>query len=225
MKTCIIIPTYNEARAISNIIEEIKRQGQNLEILVIDDGSSDNTAQIAKDRGATVLKNPINEGKGASLMKGFNYALRNGFDAVLTMDGDGQHSPSDIAHFIDLSNHSNSAVLIGNRMSSPRNMPWLRLATNKCMSWFISKLVKQNIPDTQCGFRLIKKDTLEKLNIKSRKYEVESEILIKASRLGFKIESLNIKSIYSGEKSQINPIVDTLRFFRFILKEIWTMQS
>lgn len=223
MKICVIIPTYNEASAINNLIGEIRQLGQDLEILVIDDGSTDFTAQIARERGATVLKNSTNEGKGVSLVKGFNYALSRGFDAVITMDGDGQHAPSDIAHFINLANHSNSSVLIGNRMSLPRNMPLLRLMTNKCMSWFISSIARQNIPDTQCGFRLIKKDALEKLNIKSRKYEIESEILIKASRLGFKIESLAIKSIYSGEKSQINPVVDTLRFFRFIFKEIWIM--
>ncbi len=89
------------------------------------------------------------------------------------------------------------------------------------MSWLTSKIIKQKIPDTQCGFRLLKKDVLKALNLQTHKYETESEVLIKASRLGFKIESVPIETVYSGEKSQINPIVDTLRFIRFILKELW----
>jgi hypothetical protein len=92
------------------------------------------------------------------------------------------------------------------------------------MSWLISKVAKQKIPDTQCGFRLIKREVLEKLNLKTVKYETESEIIIQASRLGFKIESVPIKTIYGGEKSQINPFIDTLRFMRFIIKELWTMR-
>jgi len=217
MKTCVIIPTYNESRVIAELTREIRQQ--NLEVVVVDDGSCDNTAQIAADNGAIVLRNPNNEGKGASLIKGFHYALSKDFDAVITMDGDGQHEPADILYFMRLAQYSNSAILVGNRMTKTKNMPLLRLLTNKLMSWFISFVARQKVPDTQCGFRLIKKDLLEKLNLRTSKYEVESEIIIKASRLGFKIESVPIKTIYSLEKSQIHPIIDTLRFFRFIVKE------
>jgi len=223
MKTCVIIPTYNEARSIGDLISQILKL--DLEAVVVDDGSGDATSQIAKDNGAVVLRNETNEGKGASLIKGFHYALENNFDAVITMDGDGQHLPSDIPYFLRLAKYSDSAIFIGNRMNKPRSMPWVRLSTNKFMSWFVSKIARQYIPDTQCGFRLIKKDVLNKLILNTRKYETESEILIKASRLGFKIESIPIKAIYADEKSQINPLVDTLRFFGFIFREIWTIQS
>ena len=104
-------------------------------------------------------------------------------------------------------------------------MPFIRVLTNKIMSGLISKITRQNVPDTQCGFRLIKRPVLEKINLKTSKYETESEILIKASRLGFKIESVPIKTVYSGEKSQINPFVDTLRFIKFLFRELWTLQS
>jgi GT2 family glycosyltransferase len=93
------------------------------------------------------------------------------------------------------------------------------------MSWLISGIARQKIPDTQCGFRLIKKEALEKLQFKTFKYETESEMLIKASRLGFKIESVPIKTIYQREKSRINPFIDTLRFIRFMVKELWTTRS
>jgi glycosyltransferase involved in cell wall biosynthesis len=222
MKTCVVIPTYNEAKTIGEIVRQIREL--NLEVIVVDDGSQDNTFQIAKNNYATVFRNEDNQGKGASLIKGFQYAKDNNFDAIITMDGDGQHESSDIPYFIRLAKYSPSGFFIGNRMSRPKSMPAVRLLTNKFMSWLISKVAKQKIPDTQCGFRLIKREVLEKLNLKTVKYETESEIIIQASRLGFKIESVPIKTIYGGEKSQINPFIDTLRFMRFIIKELWTMR-
>ena len=98
-------------------------------------------------------------------------------------------------------------------------MPLLRIITNRFMSLIISAFARQYIPDTQCGFRLVKKEVLQKITLSTSKYETESEILIKAARLGFKIEFVPIKTIYSGQKSQINPFVDTLRFLRFITLE------
>ncbi len=222
MKICIVIPTYNEAKTIASIIRKIRQQ--ELEVVVIDDGSLDNTYEIAKDNGAIVLRNENNEGKGASLIKGCHYAQDRDCDAVITMDGDGQHLPEEIPYFIRLAKYSNSGIFIGNRMFKIKNMPFVRVFTNKLMSWLISFVAGQSIPDTQCGFRLIKKEVLEKINLKTSKYETESEIIIKASRLGFKIESVPIKTIYSGEKSQINLVIDTLRFIKFIARELWTMK-
>lgn len=220
MKTCVIIPTYNESNSIAKLVREIKKQ--NLEIVIIDDGSSDNTAQIAENNGAVVLRNKTNQGKGASLSRGFNYSLESGYDAVITMDGDGQHLPEDIPYFMRLAKYSDSGIVIGNRMQKSKSMPLERIFTNKFMSWLISLIAKQTIPDTQCGFRLIKKNVLEKVRLFTTKYETESEILIRGSRLGFKIESVPIKAIYMGEKSSINPLVDTIRFIKFIIKELWT---
>lgn len=220
MKICVLIPTYNEAKEIFGLIKKIR--GQNLDVFVVDDGSTDNTAQIAEDNGAAVLRNKNNEGKGASLVKGFRYALDRNYDAVITMDGDGQHLPEDIPHFIDLARSPENQILIGNRMQATKSMPWVRILTNKFMSWLISGLTHQDIPDTQCGFRLIKKELLAKLNLRSNKYEIESEMLIRASRLGKKIVSVPIKTVYMNEVSRINPFIDTLRFFRFVIKELWT---
>jgi glycosyltransferase involved in cell wall biosynthesis len=223
MRTCVIIPTYNEARGIAGLVKEIRLQ--NLDVLVVDDGSSDNTAQIARECGAITLRNENNEGKGASLIKGFNYALANGYDAVITMDGDGQHLPEDIPYFMRLAKYSDSAIFIGNRMQRTKTMPFVRVVTNRFMSWLLSCLTKQRIPDSQCGFRLIKKEVLKSVTLVTSKYETESEILIKGSRLGFKIEAVPIKTIYRKEKSQINPLIDTVRFIRLIIRELWTTRS
>ena len=217
MRICVIIPTYNESRAIADLINQITKLG--LEVIIVDDGSVDDTVKIATACGAKVLANLKNMGKGASLIKGYNFALQCGFDAVISMDGDGQHSCDDLLTFIQKAQTSQSALIVGNRMGMTRGMPVLRLITNFLMSKFISLIVKQNIPDTQCGFRLVKKELLGKIDLSTSKYETESEVLIKAAHLGFKIESIPVKTIYFGGKSQINPLVDGLRFLRFMILE------
>lgn len=223
MRTCVIIPTLNESKKIGQLVKDIL--AYNIDVVVVDDGSVDNTSPIAKESGAVVLRNEVNLGKGASLRKGFDYALANGYDAVVTMDGDGQHLPSDLPYFIRLAENSDKGILIGNRMAKTKNMPMTRIVTNKFMSWLISKVAKQRIPDTQCGFRLIRREVLEKISLSTDKYEIESEMLINSSRAGFKIESIPIQSVYADEKSQINPFRDTIRFIKFISKKIWTSQN
>jgi len=219
MKPCIVIPTFNESKAIAKLVSEIRNL--NLPVLVIDDGSSDNTAEIAQKDGAEVVRNDHNLGKGASLAKGFRLALEKGYDAVITMDGDGQHLPQDLPLFLSAATFQGNDIVIGNRMVENKTMPLLRVKTNEFMSWLISMLTKQDIPDTQCGFRLIKKEVLEKLDLRTSNYDTESEILIKAARLGFKIISVPIKTVYQGEKSKINPFTDTIRFFNLIIRELW----
>lgn len=216
MKTCVIIPAYNESANILVLIKDIKRY--QLGVLVIDDGSTDDTFNIAKDAGVQSMLNLRNQGKGASLVKGFKFALENNFDAVITMDADGQHLAQDLPLFIEAAKDPGIHIILGNRMQNVENMPYLRVITNKFMSWVISVLCKQAIPDSQCGFRLIKNEVLKNIKLGTSKYETESELLIKASRRGYKIRSIPIRSIYGREKSRINPFIDTLRFIRLILK-------
>jgi len=217
MRTCVIIPTYNESKAIAELIKQIK--DLNLEVIIIDDGSSDATVKIAQASGSKVLLNETNTGKGATLIKGYNFAIAQGFDAIISMDGDGQHSSEDIKTFIQKAQNPNVFVIIGNRMMMTKKMPILRIITNNFMSWLLSLIIKQKIPDTQCGFRLVKREALLAMNLSTTKYETESEILIKAARLGYKIESVPVKTIYCGQKSKINPFIDTLRFLRLLTRQ------
>lgn len=218
MKTCIIIPAHNEEKTIGGLIKEIKDRG--LDILVVDDGSKDNTVKIVNEFGAMILRNKKNLGKGVSLRRGFEFALERGYETVITMDGDGQHSPSSIPEFLEFSKNTDTKVVVGNRMKSHCKMPVIRLLTNKIMSLILSFICRQKIPDSQCGFRLIKREVLEKISLFTKNFEIESEILIRAARAGFKIGSIPIESIYRGESSSINPILDTIRFIRFIIREI-----
>jgi len=213
---CVLIPSYNEARSIGAIVREVKAQG--LTAYVVDDGSTDDTAAIALAEGAIVLKNEKNMGKGAALRKGFSSILKDGFDAVIIIDGDGQHEVSSLPDFIKRMEASDSDIVIGNRMTDTRSMPYVRRNTNYFMSYIISKISGQDVPDTQCGYRLIKRNVLEAVKLDSSNFEIESELIIKAGRKGFKIASVPIKTVYRDEKSRINPIIDTLRFMAFIIR-------
>jgi len=217
MKVWIVIPAYNERFSLAGILDELK--SKNFSILVVDDGSMDNTFKVAKKKADFVIRNEKNLGKGMSLKNGINYLLgETDFDYLITMDADGQHSPLDLDKFLKRA-ESGACFVVGNRMFNPIGMPKSRVVTNKFMSWLISRIVRQKIPDTQCGFRLIKREVLEKIKIKTNNFEIESEILIKAARLGFSIENIAIRSIYfKSLRSRINPFVDTVRFIKFILR-------
>lgn len=216
MKTCVLIPSYNEAKTIGSLVKRIKNKG--LDVVVVDDGSIDKTAEIARGSGAYVLKHKQNKGKGASLKDGFHFIINKDYDAVITMDGDDQHSPEDIPKFIKASDDPNVDMLVGNRMSSNKDMPFIRWMTNNLMSFLISIICKKNISDSQCGFRLIKRKVFKELSFFSPNFEIESEILIEAYRKGFTVKFIPIQTIYARQVSQIHPVIDTIRFFRFLLR-------
>lgn len=217
MRIWVIIPAYNEAARLEFILQELKKR--HLSVLVVDDGSTDQTYTAAKKWADVVIQSPRNFGKGASLRKAISYLLEDeAFDYIITMDADGQHSAGDLENFLKEADFG-ACFVLGNRMASPKGMPRLRIITNVFMSWIISRIVHQKIPDSQCGFRMIKRDVLQKIVIKTKKFEIESEILIKAARLGFAIKSIPIQSIYfPNPQSKIRPFADTWRFIKFIFR-------
>jgi len=213
---CVLIPSYNEARTIQGIVSALKTKG--LSVYVVDDGSSDDTAGIAERAGAVVVKHSKNMGKGASLQEGLRHIVKRQIDAVIIMDGDGQHKVSDIDNFIRKARESGADMVVGNRMSDVSSMPFVRIQTNRFMSNLISKISGQYIPDTQCGFRYIRRSLIEKVRLGSSNFEIESEMIIKSSRAGFKIDSVPIETVYQDEKSRINPVIDTARFIIFVMR-------
>lgn len=198
-------------------MKRIKEMG--LEVIVIDDGSIDNTERFASENGALVMRHIKNLGKGASLREGFDFILRmTTFDTIITMDSDEQHNPDDIQKFISHANQYDDDIVIGNRMTLAKNMPLVRRLTNQFMSFLLSIVCKRRILDTQCGFRLIRRRVLKKIKLVSKKYDLESEMLIKASRMRFKIASIPIETIYGEELSRIHPVKDTIRFIGLLAK-------
>ena len=220
MKICIVIPVYNESRAIGRIVEQVRSRGW--DAVVIDDGSADQSGVIAREKGATVITHPSKQGKGISLRDGFAYAVARGFDGVVAMDGDGQHAIEDVNTFLAKAQECPDSVISGNRMANCRSMPWLRFLVNHMMSWSISLICRQPIPDSQCGFRYIGTKVLKTITLQSDEFEIETEVLVQASRHGFKIYAVPIQTIYRDELSKINPFRDTIRFFRYVAKELLT---
>ena len=214
--TCVLIPLYNESRTIAGIIEALKKRG--LPVYVIDDGSTDDTGVIAKRAGAVVLTHERNKGKGASLREGFRHILKDGYESVIVMDGDGQHHHEDLDNFFRKVGETKADIIIGNRMLDTSKMPVTRFLTNKFMSYLISKLTGQYIPDTQCGFRMIQRHVLERVHLVSSNYETESELLFRAAKKNFRIESVAIRTIYGDETSQIHPVRDTWRFVLLLVR-------
>jgi hypothetical protein len=136
---------------------------------------------------------------------------------VILLDGDGQHVPEEIPDFLAAANDSRAPLVIGNRMSDLRAMPFVRKCTNRYMSWQISQLCGQRIPDTQCGYRMLRADLLPALvDARSNNYDFETEMLFLASRAGHRIAPVSVATVYGDEKSKINPLRDTVRFFQLL---------
>lgn len=213
---CVIIPAYNEASRIETVVQK----AMNLAplVIVIDDGSTDDTGIRSSNLGAIVVRHEFNHGKGASLISGFTSAQEHHCDVVITMDADGQHDPAEIPRFVDAYRRTRIPVLIGNRMWNSQEMPPIRRWTNLFMSWLLCRIMKIYLPDTQCGFRLYRSDILQYVPTGSQRFAMESEILLQLALRGFRMDSVRIPTIYKGEKSRINPIMDTIRFFMMLVQ-------
>ena len=213
LKTCILVPAYREEKHIAAVVREVLDYCPN--VIVIDDGSPDETAQVAAAAGATVLEHVRNQGKGAALQTGFDHARTQGYDLANTLDADGQHAPSDIPAFLQAYERTHSPVLVGNRMGDVASMPRLRRFVNRTMSALLSRVMGQHVPDSQCGFRLYHRSAFPQglPDAASRRYAAESEILLRLALQGRKIGTVTIQTIYGQEKSKVNPLTDTFRFF------------
>lgn len=214
----VLIPAYNEAGSISEVVRGAKQFVSR--VLVVDDRSTDQTDSLAREAGAEVISQPVNRGKGTALRLGFETLLAGGSDAVMVLDGDGQHDPEEIPNFIKRARQSGAGIVLGNRMEDASGMPPVRYCTNRTMSRIISWLCKQEIPDSQCGYRLVGRPVIEQLTFTTGNYDTESEMLIQAARRGFTITSIPIRTIYTGQESKIHPGRDTLRFIRLIIRNI-----
>ncbi len=222
MKVFIVIPAYNEQKQIQQVIAQVKKEGYP-NILVVDDGSGDQTFLVARETGVNVVRHVINRGKGAATKTGLRGALLLGADIVVTIDGDGQHDPGDIPKVVQPLLDQKVDVVLGNRFKGDNKIPLIRKIYNRVGDWFTFVLGGVLVSDSQSGFRAYSSKAIKMIDTKGDRYEFESEIIheIAANKLNFVEVPIKVRyTEYSLSKGQNfkNGIKTVLRlFFRKVI--------
>ncbi|MBD3223465.1 MAG: glycosyltransferase [Caldithrix sp.] len=216
----VLIPVFNAQSKIGFLLRDLKRLSTPpCNIFVVDDHSSDQSVQVIQEHDVKLQRLSQNYGKGYALRVGFNRFLQESTsDYLLCMDADLQHPVTSIKKFI---RRLPITFLIGNRTHDLSRMPWPRIASNLITSFIISKITGQTIKDSQCGFRLIHRSVLAEIELSENGFQLESEFILKANRIGVQTEFVDIPTIYNGHPSAINHWRDTWHFIRLITRELW----
>jgi len=213
-----LIPAFNEAASIETVVADAQRHVG--EVLVVDDGSTDATARLAGDAGATVIRHTANLGKATALQTGFDYAIRRGCRAVVLLDGDGQHDAAEIPALVTVWRERGVHLVAGNRMTNKVAMPTSRRAVNALTAWIAHRVSGRELPDCHCGFRLVDTDVLRTVRLQSKRFAGDSELLVWAALHSFSIEFVPVRCFYRGEKSNIRPIGDGFRLLGLAVRAL-----
>lgn len=213
MKILAIIPAYNEAERIQLVVQGSLAY---LPVLVVDDGSSDKTAERARQAGALVYSQRPNQGKGAALKEGFRHALDEGYQAVVTLDADGQHDPAEIPKFLEAYQNAAIDLIIGARNFS--QIPLVRRFSNSVGRVTFSWALGQLVPDNQSGYRLVSNRLMAAtLSSPEQGFQFEVEMIVTCVEAGFTLGWVPIRTIYAGESSHINPVRHIIEFFSLVI--------
>ena len=204
-----VIPAFNEARTIGDVVAGLVRQVGR--VIVVDDGSQDGTAELARSAGAEVVRHESNRGKGAAVRSGLGLALEGTFSHVLLLDGDMQHLPNEAGKLLAEAERTSADLVVGERVFDRDAMPLSRYYANRVGSRVLSWFVGVPLDDTQSGFRVFRTDLLRKMPLRATGYEVETEMLVKAGRLGARIAHVPISAVYGTSVSKLRPVRDTTR--------------
>lgn len=219
----LVIPAFNEARTIGPLLDSALKTIET--IIVVNDGSTDETASIVEARPVILINQPKNSGKAHALTTGFQQAVKNGVEYILTLDGDAQHDPADIPKFIDAAGRFPGDLILGARILNRVDAPRLRLFANRFADFWVSWAAGQPIRDSQCGFRCIPAGLLRQIQIPDsphRGFVFESEFLIEASRQGRRITSVSIGSCYppNRRRSHFRPVADIARITVMVAQKL-----
>ena len=205
-----LVPALNEARTIEQVVRGVSAHVSG--VIVVDDGSADNTAAIARRSGAMVVRHDVTRGKGSAVRTGLQHVLaRPEATHVLLLDGDMQHLPDEAPRLIAAAARSGADLVIGQRRFNRAAMPASRYYANLCGSRALSSFMGVSLGDTQCGYRLFRTDILRRVRLRASGYDIETEMLVKVGRLGGRIEHVDVTAVYNGAKSKLRPVRDTTR--------------
>ena len=223
LRTLLAIPVYNEALHLPAVLDGVLRVIDAEDLLILDDGSSDDTRHILQGRKLRFIAHPTKQGKGTCLLRAIRYAQELEYDWLLCMDGDGQHDPDDLPRFLQHIQKGDADVILANRIRRAGHMPLLRRCSNQLSSMILSLLIHpgKRIKDSQCGFRALRLSALRGQWFSTRGFQFESEVLLVLGRRGCRIEQIPIRTEYGGQASQVQPLRDTLAFVRLVLKSVW----
>lgn len=210
----VLIPAYNEVQRIGEVVAQAQ---QYLPVLVVDDGSTDNTATVALQCGARVLSQRPNQGKGSALKAGFRQAIASGYAGVLTLDADGQHDPGEIPKFLQAYQERGADMIIGARDFS--QIPLVRRAANTLGRWSFSWAVGRPVQDNQSGYRLVSRRLMEGMLVSQEQgFQFEVEMIVVCVQKGYALDWVPIRTIYAGESSHIQPVQHVVEFTRMVLQ-------
>ncbi len=202
ISVALVVPAHNEGRIVRDVVTELRSTFRKSEfdaqVIVVDDGSKDDTAKQARLGGAHVIRHILNTGQGGAFATGLSYARQNGFDIVATSDADGQHNPKDVLRGVQLLSKGDSDLLIGSRLINPRGMSWVKRIGNWGLSFITFMLFGVRVTDSQSGLRIFSRRSIESLRWKTNGYEVCSEMLWRARQQKLRIDEYPIKVIYTS---------------------------
>lgn len=202
LKICIVVPAYNEEQVIRRVlvrlVSELKKSKHIFKVVVVDDGSRDETASEAKKAGVHVIRHILNSGSGGASATGLAYARQNDFDMAATIDADGQHDPEDLVNGIEYSIKSGADLLIGSRLINTAGMTRTKILGNKGLSFITNMFFRVRVTDSQSGLRVFSKEALNKLNWRTNGYEYCSEMIWRAKQQDLVIKEYPIKAIYTS---------------------------
>ena len=224
-QTAAVIPAYQDEKHIGDVARRTRERLDH--VLVVDDGSTDQTEQRAREAGAEVVVHRQNKGKGEAIKTGLSHWLavaeqsrceqNSKIEWVILLDSDGQHLPEEIDRFLAAAaSVTRPTFFIGNRMNDVARMPVARRVVNRYMSSQISRVCGQIIPDTQCGYRMLHRELVPYMLAGGHRFDYETEALIIASRKGYPVESVSITTVYTDQVSKIHPVRDAIRFFKMM---------
>jgi glycosyltransferase involved in cell wall biosynthesis len=218
LSVLVVIPVYNHGDKLGAVLDGCLRFFGPEDILVVDDGSTDNSSVEAQKRMVHLRKHQTNLGKGRALITGFDFAIERSAAWVLTLDADGQHLPEEIPQFLEAAESGKFAFIIGNRKKTPGKMPLHRICSNVLTSKLLSKVTGQNIPDSQSGYRMIQTELIKRMHFQSYDFILETEMILSAVRLGAKLRFVPISTVYRDEKSHMRNTKTMEGFIKTIYK-------